>query len=113
MKKLSVMILALSLSAIAHAGANIDAGKKLATEKCVACHGTNFNDAIDPAYPKLAGQHKDYLAAALRAYKRGAGAANGRANAIMEGQAKELSNKDIENISAYLASLPSTLVMRK
>lgn len=113
MKKISVMVLALSFSSFAFAGANIEAGKKLTTDKCVACHGVNLNEPIDPSYPKLAGQHKDYLVQALKAYKRGAAAANGRSNAIMEGQAKELSNADIENIAAYLHSLPGSLVLKK
>lgn len=113
MKKISVMVLALSFSSFAFAGANIEAGKKLATDKCVACHGVNLNEPIDPSYPKLAGQHKDYLVQALKAYKRGAATANGRSNAIMEGQAKELSNADIENIAAYLHSLPGSLVLKK
>lgn len=113
MKKISVMILALSFSSVAFAGANIEAGKKLATEKCVVCHSANFNEPTDPSYPKLAGQHKDYLAQAIKAYKRGASAANGRNNGIMEGQVKDLSNADIENIAAYLHSLPGSLVLKK
>ena len=28
---------------------------------CVACHGANFSTPLDPAYPRLAGQHADYL----------------------------------------------------
>ena len=28
---------------------------------CASCHGANFTKPIDPAYPKLAGQHADYL----------------------------------------------------
>lgn len=97
----------------AHASGDIAAGK-LAVEKsnCASCHGASFNDPIDPSYPKLAGQHRDYLEHALIAYQRGDGP-NGRTNAIMGGQAKALSRKDIKNIAAYLHSLPSTLVLRK
>ena len=96
------------------AGGNIDAGKAL-TDKysCAACHGKDFNSPIDPSYPKLAGQHQDYLAHALTAYRRGGSAANGRSNAIMAGQAKPLSDKDIADVAAYLHSLPGSLVMRK
>ena len=36
---------------------------------CVSCHGADFNKPIDPSYPKLAGQHADYLFVALKAYK--------------------------------------------
>ena len=36
---------------------------------CASCHGANFNTPIDPSYPKLAGQHADYLYVALKAYQ--------------------------------------------
>ena len=36
---------------------------------CVSCHGDNFAKPIDPSYPKVAGQHADYLFVALKSYK--------------------------------------------
>ena len=33
---------------------------------CVSCHGDNFSKPVDPGYPKIAGQHKDYLFVALK-----------------------------------------------
>lgn len=100
------------ISAQAVAGGNIEAGKA-AVEKygCKGCHGQDLNSPIDPSYPKLAGQHRDYIAHALTAYQRGADGANGRGNAIMGGQAKALSAKDIEDIAAYVHSLPGSLVL--
>ena len=93
------------------ASGNIDAGKALAEKySCAACHGAGFNAPIDPSYPKLAGQHKDYIAHALTAYKRGDGP-NGRNNAIMGGQVKPLSDQDIKDLAAYLSSLPTTLAI--
>ena len=98
----------------AFAGGNIDAGKQAAEKyNCFSCHGKDYNTPIDPSYPKLAGQHEDYLVTAMTAYKRGADGANGRGNAIMGAQVKPLSNKDIRDIAAYLHSLPGTLVLRK
>jgi cytochrome c553 len=103
-----------SASPIAIAGGDIKAGKAAATKyNCAACHGSDFNSPIDPTYPKLAGQHQDYLEHALIAYQRGANGPNGRSNAIMNGQAKLLSKADIRNIAAYLNSLPSSLVLHK
>uniref|UniRef100_UPI00374CB728 c-type cytochrome n=1 Tax=Undibacterium sp. TaxID=1914977 RepID=UPI00374CB728 len=61
----------------------------------------------------LAGQNQDYLAHALKAYQRGADGPNGRGNAIMGAQAKALNDNDIENIAAYLHTLPGTLVLKK
>ena len=33
---------------------------------CVSCHGDNFSNPNSPTYPKLAGQHADYLYVAPR-----------------------------------------------
>jgi len=114
MKKIALVALSLTFSASAFAAGNIEAGKVAAAKfNCASCHGANYNEPIDPSYPKLAGQHKDYLVNALKAYQRGAVGTAGRSNAIMEAQAKALSNADIENISAYFASLKGSLVLKK
>jgi cytochrome c553 len=114
MKKIALVALSLTFSASAFAAGNIEAGKVAATKfNCASCHGANYNEPIDPSYPKLAGQHKDYLVQALKSYQRGAVGTSGRSNAIMEAQAKALSNADIENISAYFASLKGSLVLKK
>lgn len=114
MKKIAFSVLALIMSSAAFAGANIEAGKAAAAKfNCASCHGANYNEPIDPSYPKLAGQHKDYLVQALKSYQRGAVGLAGRSNAIMEAQAKALSNADIENIAAYLNSLQGGLVLKK
>ncbi len=116
MKKILVLTALLGatvLAGSAFAKGDIAAGKAL-TEKysCSTCHGKDFNSPIDPSYPKLAGQHYDYLEQALVGYKRGDGP-NGRTNPIMGGQAKVLSRKDINDIAAYLHSLPGSLVLHK
>jgi cytochrome c553 len=111
---LAVVSLSTLISLNATADSKIEAGKAaVAKYNCASCHGADFQTPIDPAYPKLAGQHKDYLKHALVSYKRGNGVSNGRSNAIMTPLAKQLSNQDIENIAAYLHSLPTTLVLRK
>jgi cytochrome c553 len=113
MKKLIIALFCSVTSLSAVASGNIDAGKALAEKySCAACHGKDFNSPIDPSYPKLAGQHKDYLQHALTAYKRG-DAANGRSNAIMTGQVKPLTNQDIKDLAAYLHSLPGTLAVHR
>ena len=98
----------------AFAAGDREAGKVTAEKyACSSCHGKDFNTPIDPSYPKLAGQHQDYLVAALTAYKRGVDGANGRGNAIMGAQVKPLSHQDMQNIAAYFHSLPGSLVLRK
>lgn len=116
MKKILAWTLTLVLGVAsfnAMAGGKIAAGKALSDKyNCAACHGADFNTPIDASYPKLAGQHKDYLEFSLIEYQRGDGA-NGRANPIMSGLAKPLSRADIKDIAAYLHSLPGSLVLRR
>jgi cytochrome c553 len=117
MKKIlasAMVLLFASISLNASAAGDIAAGKAAAEKyNCASCHGKDFNTPIDPTYPKLAGQHKEYLEHALIAYKRGPDGPNGRGNAIMGGQAKPLSHQDVQNIAAYLHSLPGSLILRR
>ena len=82
----------------------------LGKTNCASCHGANFNKPVDPAYPKLAGQHADYLFVALKAYKTDAGNAKvGRAHPIMSGMAKQYSNAELKSIANYLSSVQGDL----
>ncbi|WP_341891926.1 c-type cytochrome [Variovorax sp. YR752] len=76
---------------------------------CASCHGENLNKPIDPSYPKLAGQHADYLFVALKAYQTENNAQVGRGNAIMAGMAKPFSHAELKAMASYIASLPSDL----
>jgi len=90
------------VSSAAFAEGNAEAGK-LKAYTCYGCHGIpNYNNAY-PSYhvPKLAGQHPEYLAAALQEYKKGE-----RKHPTMSAQAKSLSDQDIEDIAAYFSKAP-------
>ncbi len=76
---------------------------------CASCHGENLSKPIDPTYPKLAGQHADYLFVALKAYQTEKNPQVGRSNPIMMGMARPLSQKEMKALSAYIASLPGEL----
>ncbi len=76
---------------------------------CVACHGENFAKPIDPSYPKIAGQHADYLYVALKAYKTEKNPNIGRANGVMAGMAKQFSNSELKEMSKYIGSLDGDL----
>jgi cytochrome c553 len=76
---------------------------------CVACHGENFAKPIDPSYPKIAGQHADYLYVALKAYKTEKNPMIGRSNGVMAGMAKQFSNNELKEISKYIGSLDGDL----
>jgi cytochrome c553 len=105
MYKLAVAAIALALAGGAvHAG-NPEAGKEK-SRTCAACHGADGNSATGD-FPKLAGQHYDYLIKTLRDYKTGK-----RKNAIMAPMAAPLSERDIDDLAAFY-SHQQGLVTRK
>lgn len=71
---------------------------------CVSCHGDNFSKPVDPGYPKIAGQHKDYLFVALKSYKTENQATWGRSNGVMGGIAKQFSNAELKALANYVGS---------
>jgi cytochrome c553 len=76
---------------------------------CASCHGDSFSKPIDPSYPKIAGQHSDYLFVALKAYKTEGNPQVGRGNAVMGGVAKQFSNAELKELANYMGSLPTEL----
>ncbi|MBS4098881.1 MAG: cytochrome c [Sulfuricella sp.] len=69
---------------------------------CVGCHGQNAN-GIPAQYPRLAGQHADYIEAQLRTFRTGE-----RANdpgKMMQGVAAKLSDADIKALAEYISGL--------
>ena len=76
---------------------------------CVSCHGDNFAKPIDPSYPKIAGQHADYLFVALKSYKVEKNNNLGRSNAIMAGIAKQFTNAELKAMASYVGSLEGDL----
>jgi cytochrome c553 len=85
---------------------------------CEACHGKNFNNTVDPANPRLAGQHADYLLVSLKAYMTDNNPRVGRASVVMKGMiAPEVdgkkkpvfSNAELKQLAEYLAGLPGEL----
>mgnify|MGYP002138118056 CR=1 FL=1 len=87
--------------------AQVDALLKKAA--CASCHGENFSKPIDPAYPKIAGQHADYLFVALKAYKTEGNGTIGRANGVMAGIAKQFTNAELKALAGYVSSVEGEL----
>lgn len=81
----------------------------LAKGACASCHGESFNQPIDPSYPKIAGQHADYLFVALKSYKTEGHATWGRANPVMGGVAKQFTNAELKELARYVSALPGEL----
>ena len=91
------------------AAPSADVAALLTKGACASCHGANFSKPINEAYPKLAGQHADYLAVALRAYSVQGNPQVGRGNAIMSGQVKQFKPAELRAMAKYIGSLPGEL----
>jgi len=91
----AVLSLALLLPMAAQAG-DPARGQQL-SEACVACHGADGN-SVNPEWPKIAGQHADYIYKQLMDYKSGR-----RENALMAGQVANLDEQDMRDLGAYFS----------
>ena len=91
------VLLAVGLSSPSFAGGHAAAGKEKSSA-CAGCHGADGN-STSPDFPRLAGQHADYIESALGQYKSGK-----RKNPIMAGMAKNLSKQDVADLAAYFSS---------
>jgi cytochrome c553 len=105
MCKLAIATLSCVLVSGAAYGANPEAGKEK-SRTCAACHGQDGNSQ-SADFPRLAGQHYDYLIKALNDYKSGK-----RKNPIMAPQVANLNTRDFEDLAAYYSEQQG-LVTRK
>jgi len=68
---------------------------------CAACHGMDGNPASSQ-YPKLAGQHENYIVRQIGLFKT-----HKRDNAVMMGFVMSLTEQDMHDIGAYFAGKSS------
>ena len=73
-------------------------------QSCIDCHGADGNNPLDPSYPKLGGQYRDYLAQSLQGYRSGE-----RDHALMSNQARDLDDQQIADLAAYFTSRPAQI----
>lgn len=97
-KFVSFSVLALLSTQPALAAGNPEAGKA-GSAVCAGCHGAKGISATG-AFPNLAGQKADYLAAQLKAFRE-----KTRPSPIMGPLAASLKDDDIANLAAYFSSL--------
>lgn len=97
------MLFGLIGSALAVEG-DAEAGKSKSVT-CAACHGADGNSAIT-MYPKIAGQHADYIYKQLKEFKLGmeSGGKQGRYDVAMSPMAMPLSDQDMKDVAAYFSS---------
>jgi cytochrome c553 len=69
---------------------------------CLACHGPAGNSLV-PTWPKLAGQHPEYLYKQLMDFKAG-----NRANEQMSPQVIPLNEQDFQDLAAYFSAQQQT-----
>ena len=91
-----------SETAPAAATGNASAGEAKAGVICVACHGPQGNSIV-PMWPKVAGQHPDYIFKQLTDYKAG-----NRENAQMSPMAAPLTEQEMRDLAAYYAAQTQT-----
>lgn len=89
----------------------VEAGKVLYTAgdaerglpACVACHGPRGNGTGLSGFPKISGQHADYIQSQLKMFRDGA--RGNDMNAMMRDVAKKLTDEEIETLSQYVGGL--------
>ena len=76
---------------------------------CTACHSPTGQGNAPAGFPALAGQHAEYIATQLRAYRKGYEDPSGRTNdgdaKIMRTTAFGLSDGEIDAVASYIAGL--------
>jgi len=93
-------------AALVERGQALFRGGKLAEgmPACSGCHSPDGSGIATAGYPHLGGQHADYIAKQLTAFREGERSNDGDAM-IMRDIAAKLSNKDIEALSSYVQGL--------
>lgn len=102
----SLILATLFFGQAACAEGDPEAGKQLGYT-CLGCHGIEGYRNAYPSFrvPKLGGQKAGYLVIALKGYRSGE-----RPHPTMQAQASSLTDQQIEDVSAYLATLGNETV---
>lgn len=101
------------LSISASAKGDPQAGREKSTS-CATCHGVDGNSVLQ-TYPKLAGQHDNYLLKTLLAYQALSTPESSKAThksataGIMNAQVAQLSLQDLEDLAAYYSTQKLTV----
>ena len=102
----ATLLAALLVAQPALAEGDPESGKEIGYT-CLGCHGIEGYRNMYPSYrvPKLGGQKAAYLVVALTGYRNGM-----REHPTMVAQAQSLSDQEIEDVAAYLATLGAETV---
>jgi cytochrome c553 len=78
--------------------ADAKAAEKIVQARCSICHGLE-GESASPIFPRLAGQHPEYIAKQLADFK------TGRRKGTMNEQAQTLSDADMNALGAYFGRM--------
>ena len=84
-----------SLSARADAKADQARAEEIVSGRCFLCHGME-GESASPVFPRLAGQHSEYIAKQLADFKAGK-----RKSDTMKSQAEELTPAEMKALGAF------------
>ncbi len=104
----TVSVAAVLATGVIHAAEGLDpaapqaadpkAGEAKANTICIACHGPQGNSIV-PIWPKLAGQHPEYIKKQLMDFKAG-----NRQNVQMTPMAMPLTAQEVDDLAAYFSA---------
>ena len=93
---------ALALLALPTHAADLKRAEEIVGGRCFLCHGME-GEAASALYPRLAGQHADYIAKQLADFKSGR-----RKSDTMSGMAADLSADEMKDLGAFFQKKPAT-----
>jgi cytochrome c553 len=92
--------LALALSAATTAAADLKRAEEIVSGKCFICHGAE-GESSSPVFPRLAGQHAEYVTRQLIDYKTGR-----RKSSAMQPMVEDLSPADFVALGQFFETRP-------
>lgn len=97
-------VLAVLSAAPAAAESKVDLARaeEIVAGRCFLCHGLQ-GESASPVFPRLAGQHAEYLAKQLADFKSGK-----RKSDTMKAQAEELTEAEMKALGAFFEKKPAT-----
>ena len=94
------LFLILSLVAATAGAADMERARQIVDEKCQLCHGSE-GEGSSAIYPRLAGQHAEYIAKQLADFK------SGRRKGTMNEMAADLTEDEMAALGEYFAAKPA------
>lgn len=88
------------LSALAAEPVDLARAEEIVSGRCFLCHGME-GESASPVFPRLAGQHADYVAKQLSDFKSGK-----RLSETMKAQAEELTPQEMKALGAFFEAKP-------